>query len=318
MNGPVRYQLEESRDFWEERVRPLLAAELPEALETVAFVDFYGDSGSFGFDDGLSRDDGWGPRALAVVRAADAALLGPLQELARRLPVSPGHARNDSAGLAAGARLGLSVTSEAAFFPYGDPPGELLGWRAVDEGLVFAMTTGAILHNQGGWFASRVARWRRARVPRAVRRWWLARCLEALSAAIGATDRAFAREDPYGLAWSLGQAVQEVLHCWFLLEDEWTPPPRWRGRASRTLSRVPETSGKWMAQAATAPNGLQRVAALWKLHDVVRGAVVDAGWVPETARQRPLREVAALLLDDPDVAGLAALPAGNAPGWWPA
>lgn len=318
MNGPVRYQLEESRDFWDHRVRPALMAELPRALERVAFVDFYGDSGSFGFDDGMSHDDGWGPRTLAVVRDADAGLIEPLQALAGRLTVTADHARNDSAGLAAGARLGLSVTTEAAFFPYGDPPGEPEGWLLVDEGRVFAMTTGAILHNQGGWFASRVARWRRARVPAAVRQRWLAGCLETLSAAIGATDRAFAREDPYGLAWSLGEAIQEVLHCWFLLNRQWTPPPRWRGRAAKTLPDVPDTSEKWLAQAATAANGLQRVAALWKLHDVVRAAVVAGGWAPADAAKLPLRRVAALLLDDPDVAALAALARErDGGGWWP-
>lgn len=75
--------LELNRLFYEEAVRPLLAARFPDVAYSAGLIGYGSDV--LGYDTAISRDHEWGPRLLLFLRAEDiAALGGAIDEMFRR------------------------------------------------------------------------------------------------------------------------------------------------------------------------------------------------------------------------------------------
>ncbi len=267
-------QLEFSRNYHSRVVVPTLSAKLPEALEICAFVDFFGDSGSFGWDDGLSHEDPWGPRVMAILpddRLQD--LGGRVREIALEMPArlpDEGGAIPDSgrrSNISDDGRPDVIVRGISQHFVYGDPPTEPVDWLHIDENRVFTTVSGAILNDPRGRFVSSLARWRRAYFPEDVWRRRLGEAVRATAAMIRSSDRLFARQESVTMAFSVGTALQNAMHVVFLLNREWTPPYKWRHRAFKALPDVAAGLREPLERVATAEQPLERIGALWTLND---------------------------------------------------
>ncbi|HLK25558.1 MAG TPA: DUF4037 domain-containing protein [Caulobacteraceae bacterium] len=240
--------IELSRRFYVDLVRPWLAATAPGLPHAAALLGY--GSELLGFDDPMSQDHNWGPRAqlfvdqatfdtradalvAASVDAMPATFLGHPIGMANR-PHPPPH----SAGARGDIRHGLEVwTLERALgFWTGlapDEPRDNLAWLGLAEQRLIAFTAGAVFHDDDGRLSA--ARRRLARFPRDVRLYKLAGQWRRLAEEQPFVGRAGLVGDERGSRLIAARLVRDLMRLAFLIEDRYAPYSKWFGTAFAAL-----------------------------------------------------------------------------------
>jgi hypothetical protein len=266
--------VELSRRFHAEVVGPWLARAFP-GLRYAAALIGYG-SELLGFDDEMSRDHNWGPRVWLYVSEADfaasadavvARFVADAPQTFLNIPIgffSRPHLSIDSPGRRGDPRHGLEVrTLEAdlrelaALAP--DEPRDALGWLALAEQRLLALTAGEVFHDDDGRLTA--LRERLAWFPRDVWLYKLASQWRRLAEEQTFVGRAGLVGDDLGSRVIAARLVRDVMRMTFLIERRYAPYPKWFGTAFARLPSAPALS-PLLDRALTAPDWISREAAL--------------------------------------------------------
>jgi hypothetical protein len=267
--------LELSRLFFEEAVRPVLAAEFPALRYAAALVST--GSEVLGFDTEMSADHGWGPRLDLFLREEDydAAREAVRDALRRKLPhrfrgyptsfTEPDAADHGVQHLverdAGPVTHKVDVMTARGFlldylaFDIRDEI-EPADWLTFPEQKLRTVTSGAVFHDGAGL---EEVRRRFAYYPRDV---WLY-MLAAGWARVGQEEHLMGRAgtagDEVGSALIGARLVRDLMRLCFLMERAYAPYPKWFGTAFKQLSCAAELSPHLAAAlAATDWRGRER------------------------------------------------------------
>jgi hypothetical protein len=240
--------IELSRRFYEDLVRPWLAAAAPGLPHAAALLGY--GSELLGFDDAMSQDHNWGPRVhlfvdqtvfasdadglvTAFARAAPNAFLGRPIGMANQPNTVP-HRH----GGRAHERHGLEVwtLARALRFWTGLAPGEPrdnLGWLGLAEQRLIAFTAGAVFHDDDGRLTAE--RERLGRFPRDVRLYKLAGQWRRLAEEQPFVGRNGIVGDERGSRVIAARLVRDLMRLAFLIEDRYAPYSKWFGTAFAAL-----------------------------------------------------------------------------------
>ncbi|GAB3403264.1 DUF4037 domain-containing protein [Flindersiella endophytica] len=256
---PLAKGQELSRRFYHEAVRPILDRRAPRLPHSAALLGR--GSEVLGFDDDMSRDHNWEPRALLFLSDED-------------------HARHHEA-LDEALRAGLPATFEGRQTDFGvhtirgyvqeqlkvDIEAELhaADWLALNELRLGMFTAGAVFHDDIGLQAVRD---RFAYYPRDV---WLYLMIGAwwrVHPEANLVGRSGDVGDELGSAIIGARMVHELMRLCFLLERKYAPYSKWFGTAFSRLACGPELS-PLLWNALRAETWQQREAALLKVYEKV-------------------------------------------------
>ena len=257
-----------------EIVRPWLARAFP-GLRYAAALIGYG-SELLGFDDEMSRDHNWGPRIWLYLSEADfaakadevvARFAADAPETFLDVPVgffNRPHLTTNRPGERADPRHGLEVrTLEhtlrglAALAP--DEPRDNIGWLALAEQRLLALTAGAVFHDDDGRLTA--LRQRLAWFPRDVWLYKLACQWRRVAEEQAFVGRAGLVGDDLGSRVIAARLARDVMRMAFLIERRYAPYPKWFGTAFARLPCAP-TLSPLLDRALAAPDWRGREAAL--------------------------------------------------------
>jgi hypothetical protein len=244
--------LELSRLFFEEAVRPALAAEFPGLRYAAALVGT--GSEVLGFDTEMSADHGWGPRVdiFLAEEDYDAARDSIREALRRRLPhrfrgyptsfTEPDPNDNGTQHLeardAGPVNHKVELTTPRGFFLNYlafdiEQEIEPADWLTFPEQKLRTITSGGVFHDGIGL---EELRGRFSYYPRDV---WLYQLASAW-ARVGQEEHLMGRAgsvgDELGSALIGARLVRDLMRLCFLLERTYAPYPKWFGTAFRQLS----------------------------------------------------------------------------------
>ena len=244
--------LELSRLFFEEAVRPALAAEFPSLRYAAALLGT--GSEVLGFDTEMSADHGWGPRVDLFLAEADfdAASDRVREALRHRLPHSfrgyptsftePDPSDNNVQHMDARAAGAVnhkveSMTPRGFFLNYlaFDIEREIepADWLTFPEQKLRTLRAGGVFHDDIGL---EEVRGRFASYPRDV---WLY-LLASAWARVGQEEHLMGRAgfvgDEIGSALIGARLVRDLMRLCFLMERTYAPYPKWFGTAFKQLS----------------------------------------------------------------------------------
>jgi hypothetical protein len=250
--------LELSRLFYEEAVRPALAAEFPRLRYAAALLG----SGSevLGFDTEMSADHGWGPRVdlLLAEDDFDAARDAVRETLTRKLPhrfrgyptsfTDPDPTDNGTQHMdardAGPVRHKVELMTPRGFFLNYlafDIEQELepADWLTFPEQKLRTFSSGAVFHDEVGL---EELRQRFSYYPRDV---WLYQ-LGSAWARVGQEEHLMGRAgsvgDEIGSAVIGARLVRDLMRLCFLMERTYAPYPKWFGTAFKQLACAAEMS----------------------------------------------------------------------------
>ncbi len=260
--------LELSRLFFEEAVRPALAAEFPRLRYAAALLGT--GSEVLGFDTEMSADHGWGPRVDLFLGEADYEASGGAvrESLSRRLPHRfRGYSTSFTAPDAADNGVRHLEARDAGPVSHGVEPMTVRGfftnylafdigreiepadWLTFPEQKSRTLASGAIFHDDIGLEG---VRRRFAYYPRDV---WLY-LLAAGWARVGQEEHLMGRAgmvgDEIGSALIGARLVRDLMRLCFLMERAYAPYPKWFGTAFDQLDCAAEISPHLRAALASA------------------------------------------------------------------
>ncbi|MFL6336185.1 MAG: DUF4037 domain-containing protein [Pyrinomonadaceae bacterium] len=259
--------LELSRLFFEEAVRPALAAEFP-ALRYAAALLGTG-SEVLGFDTEMSADHGWGPRVDLFLEEREFDARQSIREALRhKLPrrfrgyptnfTEPDPSDNNVRHLAAReegpVNHGVELLTPRGFFlDYLafdiDEEIEPADWLTFPEQKLRTVSSGGVFHDEIGL---EEVRRRFSYYPRDV---WLYQLASAW-ARVGQEEHLMGRAglagDEIGSALIGARLVRDLMRLCFLLERTYAPYPKWFGTAFKQLSRAGALSPHLSAALAAA------------------------------------------------------------------
>lgn len=237
--------------FYARCIRPILDAHFPGLPHAAGLLD----SGSevLGYDDALSRDHDWGPRAQLFLGEADceqhAAAISTV--LAQQLPLTfEGFPTNFAAPDATdgGTRWmeavaqgpvshKIAITSARRFWRdyLNLEPGETLDvadWLSLSEQRLLTVTRGPLFHDGIGLQTQRAAL---DYYPRDVWLYLLAAGWQRISQEEHLMGRAGQAGDELGSALIASRLVRDVMRLSFLMARRYAPYPKWLGSAFRQL-----------------------------------------------------------------------------------
>ncbi len=246
--------IELARAFYQEALRPILAAHFPDLQHSAALLG----SGSevLGYDDAVSTDHHWGPGLQLFLSARDHAahaeaissrLRSELPYTFRGYPTNfgpPSQAPDDQ-----GTQLMQSVTSgevnhrvEVATIDsfmrgqLGIGRGQALtaaDWLSLPQQRLLGFTAGAVFHDELGLEAARA---RFAYYPRDVWLYLLACGWMRISQDEHLAPRAGSVGDELGAAVIASRIARSIMLLCFLLERRYAPYPKWLGSAFARLN----------------------------------------------------------------------------------
>lgn len=326
-------------DFYREAVRPILDDAFPGLAHSAALIG----SGSevLGFDDEMSTDHHWGPRAQLFLRPEDHPRLAEAirETLAQRLPYTfrgysthfsePAPNDNGVQHLeimdSGPVNHRVSVSTVRGFVQdyLGYDSDQSLtpaDWLTFPQQKLRTLTGGAVYHDGLGVEEGlEAARARFAWYPHDV---WLY-LLAAGWARIGQEEHLMGRAglagDELGSALIGSRLARDVMRLAFTMERRYAPYPKWFGTAFSRLACAGEMTPHLLA-AQTAPTWQAREAALLPAYEAIarmHNRLGLTGSLPETVRDffgRPFQVIAlhgfadALLarIIDPEVQAIAA------------
>ncbi len=267
--------LELSRLFYEEAVRPVLAAEFPALRYAAALVGT--GSEVLGFDTEMSADHGWGPRLDLFLREEDydSARDAVHDALRRKLPhrfrgyptsfTEPDPADNGTQHLeerdSGPVNHKVVVTTARGFlldYLAFDIRGEAepADWLTFPEQKLRTITSGAVFRD---WVGLGEVRRRFAYYPRDVWLYLLASAWARVGQEEHLMGRAGVAGDEIGSALIGARLVRDLMRLCFLMERAYAPYPKWFGTAFRQLSCAADLSPHLAgALAATDWRGRER------------------------------------------------------------
>ena len=266
--------IELSRRFHAEVVGPWLARRFP-GLRYAAALIGYG-SELLGFDDDMSRDHNWGPRVLIFLSEADFAGRAAqiVNEFVAAAPadflgapigtMNRPHASPHRPGALGDDRHGVEVWTIAAALAYWaalgpDEPHGDLGWLALAEQRLLALTAGAVFRDDDGRLTA--MRERLACFPRDVWLYKLACQWRRIAEEQAFVGRAGLVGDDLGSRVIAARLARDVMRMAFLIERRYAPYPKWFGTAFARLDPAPVLS-PLLDRALAAPDWRSREAAL--------------------------------------------------------
>jgi hypothetical protein len=267
--------LDLSRRFYEELVRPVLDARFAGLPYSAALIGR--GSEVLGFDDEMSTDHDWRPRALLFLADGDGAVLGDEVDrvLRRELPATfagrpVGHEVHTVRGYVVD-KLELDLDGEI----------EARDWLTLSEHGLRMFMAGEVFHEEVGLQA---ARDRLSYYPRDVWLYLMTAGWWRVHPEANLVGRAGAVGDELGSALIGSRLVSDLMRLCFLMEREYAPYAKWFGTAfarlscgpdlTRTLSAVLE-AGTWQAREEALLAAYEKVAALHNALGVTEPAVTD-------------------------------------------
>lgn len=240
--------IELSRRFYAELVRPWLTRAFPDLRHAAALIGY--GSELLGFDDEMSRDHNWGPRAHIFVTQADFAAQAEavVAEFAAFAPAdflgvpmglhNRPHPSPHSAGALGDIRHGLEVwTLETKLRNYLaldlDEPGDNLTWLGLSEQRLLALTAGAVFRDDDGRLTD--LRARLGAFPRDVRLYKLACQWRRIAEEQAFVGRTGGVGDDIGSRVIAARLARDVMRMAFLIEGRFAPYPKWFGKAFAAL-----------------------------------------------------------------------------------
>ena len=227
MNG-----MELARDLYESRLRPAIAEQFPEEQARIAVGLAGPGSECFGFDDAISRDHDFAPRACLWLTDEDDARFGArLQTL--YASIAP------QSGIAPQARDRSGVMRISAFYARftGCPgvPQTPIGWLCIPEHLLAAATNGSVFRDDLGAFSAIRSGLLRGYPEDVFRKRLAARLFAAGQAGQYNLPRCRDRSDPVAASFCLTAFAQASLQIVFLLNRRYAPYDKWLFRAACAL-----------------------------------------------------------------------------------
>ena len=304
--------LELSRLFYEEAVRPALAAEFPGLRYAAALIGT--GSEVLGFDDATSADHCWGPRVDLFLKEEDydAARERVREALRRKLPHSfrgyptsftepdpddNGTQHLDARGAGPVNHKVEVMTARGFFLDYLafdiEREVEPADWLTFPEQKLRTVTSGAVFHDEVGL---EEVRRRFAYYPRDV---WLYQLASAW-ARVGQEEHLMGRAgsvgDELGSAIIGARLVRDLMRLCFLSERTYAPYPKWFGTAFKQLSCAAELSPHLRAALAarTWQEREQHLVAAYRLVAGMHNRLGLTGPLPTEPRGffgRPFRVI---------------------------
>ena len=234
MNG-----LELSRGFYHEVLEPRIRSDCPQSMDRIAAGLFGHGSQCLGFDDDISRDHDWGPRACILLNDEDYLSLGPgLKNVLGNAPEEYRGFRVSHDWL--GPRGGVLNTREWFTGLLGGRaiPARPADWLPIQEHELLWATNGEIWHDGPGEVAG--LRKYLGYYPEEVWKKRLAEKCAAIDQSGANVERSLARKDTVAAWLSLGRLASQVMQVWFLLNREYAPFYKW---LSRAFSQLPDLPG---------------------------------------------------------------------------
>ena len=287
--------LELARDFFQQAVQPIVTRHFPRLRYSAGLLG----SGSeiLGYDDALSQDHHWGPRAMLFMRPADLrACARPLHEtLAEELPYRfMGYSTNFSAPKVGEGDDGTQIlrdicrgkinhrveilTLDGYLRDYlalaADHSLSAADWLSLPQQKLLGFTSGAVFHDELGLEALR-GRFRY--YPRDVWLYLLACGWRRIGQDEHLAPRAAAVGDELGATVIAGRLTRSIILLCFLYEKRYAPYPKWLGSAFAELDcaaefapilRAAQRGGTWreiesqLCRAYEALNSLHRASKL--------------------------------------------------------
>ena len=264
--------LELSRLFFEEAVRPALAAGFPRLRYAAALLGT--GSEVLGFDDEMSADHGWGPRVDLFLEEKDFDARGPIREALRRsLPrrfrgyptsfTEPDPGDNNVQHLEARGEGPVNhkvelMTPRGFFLDYlaFDIGREVepADWLTFPEQKLRTVGSGAVFHDEVGLEGLRR---KFSYYPRDVWLYQLASAWARVGQEEHLMGRAGSAGDEIGSALIGARLVRDLMRLCFLSERTFAPYPKWFGTAFRQLACAAELSPALRA-ALAAPTWRER------------------------------------------------------------
>ena len=302
-----------SRLFYEEAVRPVLAAEFPRLRYAAALLG----SGSevLGFDDEMSADHCWGPRVDLFLSEEDYdAARGPVREALRRKlphrfrgyptsftepdPADNGTQHPDPRETGPVNHKVEVMTLRGFLLGYlaFDINGEIepADWLTFPEQKLRTITSGAVFRDEVGL---EELRRRLAYYPRDV---WLY-LLASAWARVGQEEHLMGRAgvvgDEIGAALIGARLVRDLMRLCFLMEKTYAPYPKWFGTAFELLAcagemrphlRAALSAERWQERERHLSNAYRLVAAMHNALGLTRPLPTE----PRDFFGRPFRVIA--------------------------
>ena len=285
-----------SRQFYWSAVRPVLDEAAPGLRHSAALIG----SGSevLGFDNEMSSDHHWGPRALVFLAEADYLALAERLStaLAEHLPVSfLGYSTNFSSPNPedSGTQLLQPVTSgpvnhRVEIFTPGrffkeylgiDPAGpmEAVDWLVLEEQRLRTVTAGEVFYDGLGELEPR--RQKLTWYPTDVWLYLLAAEWMKISQEEPFVGRCGSVGDDIGSSLVTARLVQAVMRLSFLMEKQYPPYSKWFGTAFARLACASQL-GPHLAAALAGGSWQEREAALCQAYELAAGLHNALGLTP--------------------------------------
>jgi Domain of unknown function (DUF4037) len=240
--------LDISERFFFEAIAPALSSELPHLRYSCGLIGPGSDV--LGFDDEISSDHDWAPRALLFLCEADLQLVGrqiaailsaalPKEFLGLRLvdDRSPSLDNNESANRKASISPRIPILSIRKFIRWYtgfDPESELKAsdWLAIPQQKLLSIVSGRVFRDD---LDLNEVRKRFAYYPHDVWLYLLASVWSRIEEESHLVGRAGYAGDEIGSAIIASRIVRDIMCLCFLVEKQYFPYPKWFGTAFKRL-----------------------------------------------------------------------------------
>jgi hypothetical protein len=297
-----------SRRLYDEVVRPVLRARFPDLPHSAALLGR--GSEVLGFDDEMSADHDWKPRALVFLSEEDEPRHGAevREVLQRSLPATfAGQPTESEVHTVRGylrQQLELDIDRDI----------EARDWLTLPEHGLRMLTSGVVFHDEVGL---QMARDRLAYYPRDVWLYLLVTGWWRVHPEMNLVGRAGAAGDELGSAVIGSHLVSDLMRLAFLMERQYAPYSKWFGTAFSRLACGPELTpllwnvGRaetWPEREAALMTAYQRLVAkhnMLGLTAPVTTEVVQLWDRPFKVAWADIPDLLVPLIDDPAVVSIA-------------
>lgn len=279
-----------SHAFFDEYVRPVLAAQFPDEFAQMAFGVWGLGSEAMRMDDDFSRDHHWGLRIDAIMPEELLQTRWPAiaAALETHLPRSyQGHALGERAVVGAG----ITPESLSGFLRrtigLDHPPETYAEWLSIPEEDIVHVINGEVWHDPSGRFTAVRERFR-GYYPEPVRLRRLAHwCRFYSGMGTYALKRALLRHNPYYASIAFGRAIRLGVQMAFMLDKTYYPYDKWTMAAFRRLPRMYDRLAALVDEAVDIGTGWERkLELLDRISDVLDQTMVADGIIPPHPRFR--------------------------------
>jgi hypothetical protein len=284
--------LEISRNFIDESLLPLLQKEIPEHYDCLAVAVIGTGSDVLGYDDQISRDHHWGPRANIMYLRQDAEDAAP--KVKRILNETlPADYNGFPVQVDIGNLTGVCCCAVEDFFlrflGTDRLPERETEWLDLCEVDLFHVTQGTVVYDAAGELTRR--RERLAYYPENV---WRKRIADWCMYASGRDSpynvyRISKRGDDLTCMIYLGQYLKRAMELCFALNREYSPYTKWLNRAYRNLPKYVDTIAPLLDEILPIEDWKGRVFKMVEANYAIADAIADLG-LTEPVRRREFDE----------------------------